>query len=190
MRKASPALNTGWPNGQQVARQVIRCDGDQPRSQAIRKPATAQKDRNRAKRRYSPEVRKDQCKVRLRIDLPDAFHPQGRHRPRNLRRLPPVLHWQAEADRHRRSRGPVPSQVRAVGLGQSGSGKEVTLQQIPTRRPPRKAEAVFLAQTPKRSQLNRAQMRCLSEWPTSVIIRRYIRNTAGELAEWLKATVC
>ena len=62
----------------------------------------------------SPGLPRSECDLRLRTQVPNPFGAQGRHTRGNLLQLPPVLHRQAEADRYRGPRGPLPEEVSEV----------------------------------------------------------------------------
>ena len=60
-----------------------------------------------------PDYKDDQGDLQLREHLRDAFDARPGPADRSVLELPPVLHGQAEDRRHRRSRRPVPQEVRA-----------------------------------------------------------------------------
>ena len=78
-----------------------------------------------------PKYSRSRSPLRVRQHVQDALD-QARAAPRNLQRLPPVLHGPPEADRHRRPRRAVHQAVRrADGRGPQGSRSRRT-------RPPRR----------------------------------------------------
>ena len=73
--------------------------------------------------RDSPEVPRGRGSLRVRQHVQDALD-QTRAAPRNLLRLPSVLHRAAEADRHRRPRRAVHQEVRPADVGAAEDRRE------------------------------------------------------------------
>ena len=73
--------------------------------------------------RDSPEVSGGRGSLRVRQHVQDALD-QARTAPRNLLRLPSVLHRPPEADRHRRPRRAVHQEVRLADIGAAQDGGE------------------------------------------------------------------
>src|SRR5262249_21593907 len=88
----------------------------------IKVSPTAQGDR--CEGRYPPQVLRGRGPLRVRSDLEDAFD-QARVASGNLLELPPVLHGQAEASRHRGPRRALHEEIRRADDSEpQGRGKD------------------------------------------------------------------